>query len=200
MEYFETYILPMIFFMCVTDTFPPLSLLTYTHQSGILSWGEYAGKPLCSSPTSPSWSGDRDDRPDLVHPCDPLLCQHLWLGTLRWGLCVHLIIGTQFWDMSSAHLINFGIIMSSFEFSQHRALKPGECMVQFLQDPVFNTSLIISYYWVSTWADYYHIILLGENIKLQRALCLLFWNCFVCLQALCFQNALLGNLGQAMAH
>ena len=28
-----------------TDTFPPLSLLTYSHHGGILSWWEYAGKP-----------------------------------------------------------------------------------------------------------------------------------------------------------
>ena len=28
-----------------TDTFPPLSLLTYPHHGGILSWWEYAGKP-----------------------------------------------------------------------------------------------------------------------------------------------------------
>ena len=29
-----------------TDTFPPLLLLTFPHHGGILSWWEYAGKPL----------------------------------------------------------------------------------------------------------------------------------------------------------
>ena len=28
-----------------TDTFPPLSLLTFPHHGGILSWWEYTGKP-----------------------------------------------------------------------------------------------------------------------------------------------------------
>ena len=32
-----------------TDTFPPLSLLTFPHHGGILSWWEYAGKPSSSS-------------------------------------------------------------------------------------------------------------------------------------------------------
>ena len=44
-----------------TDTFPPLSLLTFPHHGGILSWWECAGKPS-SSPSSPgAWSWSQDD-------------------------------------------------------------------------------------------------------------------------------------------
>ena len=42
----EVYHVYHVWWDFVTDTFPPLSLLTYSHHGGILSWWEYAGKPV----------------------------------------------------------------------------------------------------------------------------------------------------------
>ena len=47
----EVYHVYHVWWDFVTDTFPPLSLLTYSHHGGILSWWEYAGKPPSSSPS-----------------------------------------------------------------------------------------------------------------------------------------------------
>ena len=42
----EVYHVYHVWWDFVTDTFPPLSLLTYSHHGGILSWWEYAGNPI----------------------------------------------------------------------------------------------------------------------------------------------------------
>ena len=84
-----------------------------------------------------------------------------------------------------------------FLFPGKRDLGPGECSVQFLKEPMFNTALIIGYYWipltilVSLYAQIFHKVFTVRP-KSHKIVLLIFYynpsNLSFLIQFLCFEG------------
>lgn len=75
----------------------------------------------------------------------------LWMVTITWIIPALLFFISIFgWEHFTGKLYSILFKNLSEKLSSGvRDLQPGECTVQFLKDPVFNTALIIGYYWTT---------------------------------------------------
>jgi muscarinic acetylcholine receptor M3 len=79
----------------------------------------------------------------------------LWMVTITWIIPALLffisIFGWEHFTGKIGFFSKFSLKLKLFVYFNVgvRDLLPGECTVQFLKDPIFNTALIIGYYWTT---------------------------------------------------
>lgn len=78
----------------------------------------------------------------------------LWMVTITWIIPALLFFISIFgWEHFTGKFNSLKLLLIGLNhhviYVGVRDLQPGECTVQFLKDPVFNTALIIGYYWTT---------------------------------------------------